>query len=59
MNEQIPERIDRFLQLLAHWTIEQYHIRGLPMDFDESPSFELNDTTEGNFDPCAPMTSNP
>lgn len=33
MEPEIPERVDQFLQLLAEWTIELFHVEGRPMDF--------------------------
>ena len=35
MEEEIPQRVDQFLDLLAMWTIEMFHIEGRPMEFGE------------------------
>ena len=35
MEAEIPQRIDQFLELLAMWTIEMFHIEGRPMEFGE------------------------
>ena len=33
MQQEIPQRVDQFLELLAEWTIELFHIEGRPMEF--------------------------
>lgn len=33
MEGEIPQRVDQFLDLLAMWTIELFHIEGRPMEF--------------------------
>ena len=35
MEAEIPERVDQFLELLAEWTVELFHIEGRPMDFGQ------------------------
>ena len=35
MEAEIPERVDQFLELLAEWTVELFHIEGRPMEFGQ------------------------
>lgn len=35
MESEVPQRIDQFLELLAMWTIELFHIERRPMEFGE------------------------
>ena len=35
MQQEIPQRVDQFLELLAMWTVELFHVERRPMEFGE------------------------